>query len=69
MSLRDEPYSYAHTVSCVRETDRALLIHPDEGGDFWVPKSVVHDDSEVYEEGHEGVLVVQQWFAEKEGWE
>lgn len=41
---------------------------------LWIPKSVVHDDSEVYRAGHgddgsEGTLVVARWFAEKEGLE
>lgn len=35
---------------------------------FWVPKSVVHDDSEVYGRGHTGTLIVAYWFAEKRGW-
>jgi hypothetical protein len=36
--------------------------------DFWVPLSVIHDDSEVYADGHTGKLVVHRWFAEKERW-
>jgi hypothetical protein len=35
--------------------------------EIWIPKSVIHDDSEVYKEGAEGKLVVARWFAEKEG--
>lgn len=53
-------------ASCVGETEKALKVLI-EGETFWIPKSVVHDDSEVYEKDHEGVLVVQEWFAEKEG--
>jgi hypothetical protein len=53
-------------VECVKETERALLCIID-GNEFWVPKSVVDDDSEVYAVGHEGKLVVHEWFAEKEG--
>jgi hypothetical protein len=49
------------------ETDSALLIIID-GEEEWVPKSVIHDDSEVYEEGGEGTLVVEDWFARKKGW-
>ena len=33
----------------------------------WVPLSQIHDDSEVYEKGHKGKLVVTQWLADK--WE
>jgi hypothetical protein len=52
-------------VKAIRATKQALLILTDEGDEVWVPKSVIHDDSEVYEDGHEGTLVVQEWFAKK----
>lgn len=55
-------------AECVRESERALLVVSAEHGEIWIPKSVVHDDSEVYEEGHEGELVVKRWFAEKQKW-
>ncbi|HZR80433.1 MAG TPA: hypothetical protein VFD92_04975 [Candidatus Binatia bacterium] len=35
--------------------------------ELWVPHSVIMDDSEVFEPGHEGQLVVKPWFAFKEG--
>ena len=56
-------------VKCVRETAKALLVQMPEQSDreLWIPKSVIHDDSEVYGDGHEGELVVARWFAEKEG--
>ena len=56
-------------VRCVEETNLALLVKGEclPKGQLWVPKSVVHDDSEVYGIGHEGKLVVKEWFAEKEG--
>lgn len=52
----------------LKETAKALLI---DAGDeqVWVPKSVIHDDSEVYAAGHEGELVVQAWFGRKHGWD
>jgi len=50
----------------VRETDRALLVMLADGEEKWIPKSVIHDDSEVYEPHDEGELVVKAWFAEKE---
>jgi hypothetical protein len=52
----------------VRATDRALLVLLDGEEEVWVPKSVVHDDSEVYsEKADEGDLVVLAWWAEKNG--
>lgn len=51
----------AHTV-------KALLISI-EGGELevWVPRSVVHSDSEVYDEDEhsEGDLVLPDWWADK----
>lgn len=59
--------------TCIRNTGKALLIKNENceetsGEDFWVPLSQVTEDSEVYDEGHEGTLSVTEWFAEKEGW-
>lgn len=52
-------------------SDKALLVYIEKlGSEVWVPKSVIHDGSEVYEGGDgEGDLVVKSWWAEKEGWE
>lgn len=33
----------------------------------WIPVSCIHDDSEVYRAGDEGLLVLKKWFAEREG--
>lgn len=52
------------------ETAKALLVKI-EGfpGARWVPKSQIHEDSEVFDEDdhRSGTLVVKQWWAEKEG--
>jgi hypothetical protein len=34
------------------------------GEEVWVPTSQVHEDSEVYKPGTEGILVIPQWVAE-----
>lgn len=47
-----------------RETDAAIEVAC-EGWLFWVPKSVIHDDSEVWELDQEGQLIVKQWWADK----
>lgn len=51
----------------VSETEKAILVELESGDELWIPKSVVHDDSECYEDGHEGEVVVARWFAEKQG--
>lgn len=56
-------------ATAIRSTDEALLIEFGGGDQLWVPKSVIHDDSEVFddEKNHEGDLVVFEWWAEKNG--
>jgi hypothetical protein len=51
-----------------RETPRALLIEID-GEEKWVPKSCVHDDSEVFDakENAEGMLMLVGWWASENG--
>ena len=53
-------------VTVEAETDLALLCMIDDK-QRWIPKSVVHEDSEVSEEGDTGTIVIMRWFAEKEG--
>jgi hypothetical protein len=52
----------------VTATEKALLVEI-EGEEEWVPKSVIHDDSEVFDddENAEGMLVLEEWWAEKSG--
>ena len=64
--MNPKRYEMGH-AECIRETDKALLVNS-EYGELWIPKSQIHDDSEVYEDGDDGELVVNLWFAEKEGW-
>lgn len=56
-------------ATVVRATNLALCVRlDDEDSDRWVPKSQIHEDSEVYSENSDpGELVVKLWFAEKEG--
>lgn len=64
-----EPVVVGH-YRCDRETTRAILVTNSENelDEFWLPKSTVHDDSEVYSAGDEGKLIVVRWMAEKKGW-
>jgi hypothetical protein len=55
-----------HDVFVEAETAKAILCVI-ENEEFWVPKSQIHDNSEVYEKGQDGTLIVTSWWAEKEG--
>ena len=51
----------------LRETDKAFLLHFDDGREFWVPKSQI-SDADDYSEGDEDCTVsITEWFCEKEG--
>lgn len=55
-------------TKCIKEAKSGKAILVDIHGDeHWIPNSVIHEDSEVYKSGTEGDLIVERWFAEKEG--
>ena len=73
---RDESGFEVGQAKCIHTTPFAIKCVLLEGTDFmktgqefWVPESQIHDDSEVYEKGDEGLLVVTHYIAKKEGWE
>jgi hypothetical protein len=51
------------------ETDLALRVEIAGERRMWIPKSVITDDSEVFDAGEHGTgkLVLKGWFARKEG--
>jgi len=53
---------------CIAETPQALMVEID-GDEYWIPKSQIHDDSEVYnnDDGSEGELVITGWLAKEKG--
>lgn len=62
----DEAVEFENSV-CSAETEKAIRAKVD--GEFhWIPKSQLHDDSEIYRNGDTGKLVVKEWWAKKEGW-
>lgn len=65
---KEDP-SYLGVVQAVeKETPKAILVRITLEGrqvERWIPKSVIHDDSEVWKLGHFGKLYVEQWWAEK----
>lgn len=53
-------------VYCVAKTDRAVRVMCSGTAlDEWVPLSQVHDDSEVYDVGTVGLLIVRRWVCEQ----
>lgn len=52
----------------LRNTGKAILVVlVEDEREAWIPQSLIHADSEVWDEEHgEGTLIVPMWFAEKE---
>jgi len=50
-----------------RVTEKALLFDMGTEEKVWIPKSQLHNSTQVREEGDEGVLVISSWLAEAKG--
>lgn len=68
--MHDDKGADFPNVEAIHDTGRAIQVRlgGPNGIRKWVPHSVIHDDSEVYEKGHKGKLVLKYWWAEKNGW-
>jgi hypothetical protein len=55
-------------ANCIKERPQALLVVID-GDEYWIPKSQIHDNSEVYnaDDNSEGTLVITEWIAKQKG--
>lgn len=53
----------------VKETEMAILVCFDDGDyencEIWIPKSVIHDTSEVTEARDNGELIVFKWWQDE----
>lgn len=56
------------TAVAIRQSAKALLVRVGDK-EAWIPQSVIHDDSEVFDKTHTtpAKLVVHGWWARKEG--
>ena len=65
----EDPINYSEDIARVlKDSGKALWVETVTGVRFWVPQSVIHEDSDVYKMGTSGKLIVHQWFADKEKW-
>jgi hypothetical protein len=66
LKTRDKkPWSFCYSLTkcrVARQSQAALLVSRD-GKNFWVPKSVIHESSQLKTPGDSGVLIVMLWFA------
>lgn len=47
-------------------SDLAIKVDID-GKLYWIPQSQVDDDSEIWQNGQEGTLVISEWIAKEKG--
>jgi len=53
-------------ATCLRESEKAVLVSVG-ACEVWIPKALIHDDSEVYKADTSGVLVIPEWLAVEKG--
>lgn len=53
-------------VWAICDTDAAVLVDV-EGTEVWIPKSLIHEDSEVYKADTDGELIIPEWLATEKG--
>lgn len=66
----NDPNMVVHEgCKCLSLTARGnpIVVFPDRHSEV-IPQSQIHDDSEVYAAGTEGVLIIPIWLATKRGW-
>lgn len=56
--------SHECEAECIAATGDAILVIIDDE-EYWIPKSHILDESEVWKNGDEGTLVITQWIAEQ----
>lgn len=73
-----DPYDFEGRVVCDGETKKAIHVRMDVEHKImddrtkrwsvtkqtWIPKLCIHEDSEVYEPGNEGTLIVEEWWGD-----
>lgn len=64
MSLSRSACVEFHDVVVIRDSDNAIFVEI-EDQEVWIPKSQLHDDSEVYKADTEGTLIISEWIAKQ----
>jgi hypothetical protein len=62
----EEPFEIG-LVIVKHVTAQALLCMKQNLDDIWIPRSVIHDNSEVWRASQSGIMIVKVWWAEKKG--
>jgi hypothetical protein len=54
-------------AECIHQSDKAILVEVGLDKPVWIPHGQVDDDSEVWEKGQKGKLVITEWIATQKG--
>ena len=66
--MKDNEPVYRIEAVATHETDKGLRVEISGGIAEFLPKSHIHDDSEVQHVGDAGELVCSLWIARQKGW-
>jgi hypothetical protein len=65
--MMDEPeLEELEDVVAIANTDKAVLVRI-EGADYWIPFSLIGEESTVWEKGDTGTLTIPVWLAKTKG--
>ena len=53
-------------IEVIKETAKALLVDFEDES-YWIPKSQVDDDSEVWKMGQKGDMIITHWITSQMG--
>ena len=67
MSSSESIGKFKCQAKAVRVSELALFVQLDSGETAWIPKSLIDDDSEVFDIDGEGELVIPEWLAIDKG--
>lgn len=65
--MSDAPRTFLEGVVCDGERPLSVHIIDAEGRQYWIPKSLICEESEVWHDGDKGDIYIPEWFALQEG--
>jgi hypothetical protein len=59
-------YIVIKAQKCLTDSDKAIMVRIAHHN-VWIPKTQIHDDSDVHKAGTEGKLIISTWIAQEKG--
>jgi hypothetical protein len=66
MARNSEYWHEIEDVEAIKETEFGLQVLI-SGNTYWLPKSQIHNDSEVHKLDTRGLLIIPRWLADEKG--